>query len=132
MASSDILDIIVLLLLSLGSVAYFTKGAYWGGGPKGTYECPVMNDSPAPKTGSRDILQKLEETGKNCVIFYGSQTGTAEDFASRLAKEGSSRFGLKIMTASLEDYDYDNLDQFPKSKIVFFRNGYLRRGRANR
>ena len=118
MAQVDTLDIVVLALLLVGSIAYFTKGTYWGV-PKDPYASSAMNGSAAKK-GSRNILEKMDESGKNCVIFYGSQTGTAEDYASRLAKEGSSRFGLKTMTADLEDYDYENLDQFPDDKIVFF------------
>jgi len=31
-------------------------------------------------------------------VFYGSQTGTAEEFAGRLAKEGA-RYGLKGIVA---------------------------------
>jgi NADPH-ferrihemoprotein reductase len=62
----------------------------------------------------------MDESNKNCVVFYGSQTGTAEDYASRLAKEGAARFGLKTMIADLEDYDFDNLDQFPEDKVAFF------------
>ena len=31
------------------------------------------------------------------VVFYGSQTGTAEEFAGRLAKEGA-RCGLGVST----------------------------------
>jgi NADPH-ferrihemoprotein reductase len=37
-----------------------------------------------------------------------------------LAKEGHARFGLSTMTADLEDYDFENLDQFPDDKIAFF------------
>ncbi|KAH0834489.1 NADPH-cytochrome P450 reductase [Fonsecaea monophora] len=118
MAQVDTLDIIVLVLLLLGSVAYFTKGTYWGV-PKDPYATSALNGS-ASKKGSRNILEKMEESGKNCVIFYGSQTGTAEDYASRLAKEGHARFGLATMTADLEDYDYENLDKFPEDKVAFF------------
>ena len=118
MAQVDTLDIVVLVLLLLGSVAYFTKGTYWGV-PKDPYATSALNGSAAKK-GSRNIIEKMDESGKNCVIFYGSQTGTAEDYASRLAKEGSARFGLKTMTCDLEDYDYENLDQFPDDKIAFF------------
>ena len=119
MAQLDTLDIIVLSLLLVGSVAYFTKGTYWGI-PKDPYASSyaLANGNKAGKT--RDILEKMDETGKNCVVFYGSQTGTAEDYASRLSKEGSSRFGLKTMVADLEDYDYANLDTFPDDKIAMF------------
>ncbi|KAJ9501395.1 hypothetical protein LTR99_004556 [Exophiala xenobiotica] len=118
MAQVDTLDIIVLVVLLLGSIAYFTKGTYWGV-PKDPYATSAMNGSAAKK-GSRNIVEKMDELNKNCVIFYGSQTGTAEDYASRLAKEGHARFGLSTMTADLEDYDYETLDTFPDDKIVFF------------
>lgn len=119
MAQLDTLDIIVLGLLLVGSIAYFTKGTYWGI-PKDPYASSysLANGNKAGKT--RDILEKMDETSKNCVVFYGSQTGTAEDYASRLSKEGSSRFGLKTMVADLEDYDYSNLDNFPEDKIAMF------------
>ena len=42
-------------------------------------------------------------------MFYGSQTGTAEEFASRLAKE-STRHGLPAMTFDLEECtEWDDL-----------------------
>lgn len=119
MAQLDTLDIIVLAILLLGTVAYFTKGTYWAV-QKDPYASSLANGGAAKAGKSRNILEKMEESGKNCVVFYGSQTGTAEDYASRLAKEGSSRFGLKTMTADLEEYDYDNLDQFPEDKIAMF------------
>lgn len=119
MAQLDTLDIIVLIALLLGTVAYFTKGTYWAV-QKDPYATSFANGSASKAGKSRDILEKMDESGKNCVVFYGSQTGTAEDYASRLAKEGSSRFGLKTMTADLEDYDYENLDKFPEDKIAVF------------
>lgn len=119
MAKLDTLDIVVLVALLVGTVAYFTKGTYWGKKPD-PYANAYMNGG-AQKTGkSRDILKKMEESEKNCVVFYGSQTGTAEDYASRISKEGSQRFGLKTMTADLEDYDFDNLNKFPEDHIAVF------------
>ncbi|CAG8961681.1 hypothetical protein HYFRA_00006220 [Hymenoscyphus fraxineus] len=119
MAQLDTLDLVVLAAICLGTIAYFTKGTYWGivqDPYASTYS--AANGSKAGKT--RNIVEKMEETNKNCVIFYGSQTGTAEDYASRLAKEGKSRFGLETMVADLEDYDFDNLDAFPEDKVVMF------------
>lgn len=119
MAQLDTLDIVVLCLLLFGSLAYFSKGTYWAI-PKDPYanSYAFANGNKAGKT--RDILEKMDESDKNTVIFYGSQTGTAEDYASRLAKEGSSRFGLKTMVADLEDYDFENLDTFPSDKLAVF------------
>ena len=119
MAQLDNLDLIVVVLLLIATVAYFTKGTYWAK-PKDPYAA-FANGVAAKDSGkSRDLIEKMEQSGKNCIIFYGSQTGTAEDYASRLAKEGSSRFGLKTMTADLEEYDYNNLDKFPRDNIAIF------------
>lgn len=41
---------------------------------------------------------------RNVVVFYGSQTGTAEEFATRLAKD-ASRYGMKGMVADPEECD---------------------------
>jgi len=118
MARLDSLDIAVLVILLIATALYFTKGTYWNVTNEINSVAKVNNQLKTSKT--RDVVKKLEETEKNCVIFYGSQTGTAEDYATRLAKEGSSRFGLKTMTADLEDYDYENLDSFPSNKIAIF------------
>ncbi|RDL31944.1 uncharacterized protein BP5553_09346 [Venustampulla echinocandica] len=119
MAQLDTLDMIVLAAILVGTLAYFTKGTYWGV-TKDPYASSyaAANGSKAGKT--RNIVEKMEESNKNCVVFYGSQTGTAEDYASRLAKEGKSRFGLETMVADLEDYDYENLDTFPEGHVAMF------------
>jgi len=119
MAQLDTLDIIVLAVLALGTVAYFTKGTYWGV-VKDPYATSYANANGNKAGKTRNIVEKMQESGKNCVVFYGSQTGTAEDYASRLAKEGKSRYGLETMTADLEDYDYENLDTFPEDHIAMF------------
>ncbi len=38
------------------------------------------------------------------IVFYGSQTGTAEEFATRLAKD-AARYGMKGMVADPEECD---------------------------
>lgn len=120
MAELDTLDLIVLGALLVGSIVYLTKGKFWAV-QKDPYASSTPAANGAAKSGkTRDIVQKMEDTGKNCVIFYGSQTGTAEDYASRLSKEGAQRFGLKTMVADMEDYDYENFDKLPEDKVAFF------------
>jgi NADPH-ferrihemoprotein reductase len=120
MAELDTLDIVVLGTILAGTVAYFTKGKLWGK-PKDPYAAAFPGGVNGAKAGkTRNIIEKMEESEKNCVVFYGSQTGTAEDYASRLAKEGKSRFGLDTMVADLEEYDFDNLDTIPDDKVIMF------------
>jgi NADPH-ferrihemoprotein reductase len=119
MANLDTLDVIVLGALLVGTVAYLTKGKYWGVA-KDPYSAAISTANGNKPGKTRDIVKKMEETHKNCVVFYGSQTGTAEDYAARLAKEGKSRFGLETMTADLEDYDFESLDTFPEDKLAIF------------
>ncbi|KAI5804973.1 hypothetical protein EDC01DRAFT_641526 [Geopyxis carbonaria] len=120
-APLDTLDIVVLGFLLLGTLAYFTKGSLWGVKKDSLADAYSKSMNSADKAAkTRNIVEKMDTSDKNMVIFYGSQTGTAEDYASRLAKEGSARFGLKTMVADLEDYDYENLDTFPDDKIAVF------------
>ncbi|XP_054721254.1 NADPH--cytochrome P450 reductase-like [Uloborus diversus] len=56
------------------------------------------------------FISKMKATGRNIVVFYGSQTGTAEEFAARLAKE-ASRYRMKAMVADPEEYDMEDLVQ---------------------
>lgn len=53
------------------------------------------------------FIKKLKASGRSLVVFYGSQTGTAEEFAGRLAKEGI-RYRLKGMVADPEECDMVN------------------------
>ena len=119
MAQLDTLDVIILVLLLVGTIAYFTKGNLWAV-PQDPFSGGAASGGLGATGQTRDILKKMDDTGKNCVIFFGSQTGTAEDYASRLSKEGSQRFGLKSMVADLEEYDYENLNQFPEDKVAIF------------
>ncbi|XP_043115142.1 P450 (cytochrome) oxidoreductase b isoform X1 [Puntigrus tetrazona] len=56
------------------------------------------------------FIDKMKKTGKNIVVFYGSQTGTAEEFANRLAKD-AHRYGMKGMAADPEEYDLSELSR---------------------
>lgn len=50
------------------------------------------------------FIKKLQSSGRSLIVFYGSQTGTGEEFASRIAKEGA-KYGMKGMVADPEECD---------------------------
>uniref|UniRef100_A0A8C6LD70 NADPH--hemoprotein reductase n=1 Tax=Nothobranchius furzeri TaxID=105023 RepID=A0A8C6LD70_NOTFU len=59
--------------------------------------------------------------GKNIIVFYGSQTGTAEEFANRLAKD-AQRYGMKGMAADPEEYsmgELSRLSEIPNALAIF-------------
>ncbi|XP_022665384.1 NADPH--cytochrome P450 reductase-like [Varroa destructor] len=59
---------------------------------------------------SGSFISKMRAHGRNVVVFYGSQTGTAEEFAARLAKE-AVRYGLKAMVADPEECEMEELQE---------------------
>ena len=61
-------------------------------------------------TVEKGFLSKMRKTGRRLVVFYGSQTGTAEEFAGRLAKEGA-RYGLKGIVADPEEENMEVTSQ---------------------
>ncbi|XP_047111254.1 NADPH--cytochrome P450 reductase [Schistocerca piceifrons] len=79
---------------------------------------PTAMTAPA---SDQSFIQKLKTSGRSLVVFYGSQTGTAEEFAGRLAKEGA-RYRLKGMVADPEECDMEeltSLKDIPNSLAVF-------------
>lgn len=55
-------------------------------------------------------ISKMKASGRNIVVFYGSQTGTAEEFAGRLAKE-AARYGMKALVADPEECEMEELSK---------------------
>ena len=43
------------------------------------------------------------------LLFYGSQTGTAEDLGTRFAKEMTTALGIPTLICDIEDYDLESL-----------------------
>ena len=111
----DKLDLAVIVGLAIAVALYFGKDFIW---PEKTDEGGFLNTDAMGS--DRNILQKIKETGKNCIVFYGSQSGTAEDYAYKLSKELSARFGLKTMAADLDQYDFDNFEELSNEILVFF------------
>merc|ERR1719445_2085421 len=78
------------------------------------YEIKPMAVPAASESGGaaaeKGFLAKMKKTKRRMVVFYGSQTGTAEEFAGRLAKEGA-RYGLKGLVADPEEEDMEDLQK---------------------
>jgi NADPH-ferrihemoprotein reductase len=54
------------------------------------------------------------------VIFWGSQSGTAERLANRLVRDCRSRFGLDALAADLSDYDPVTISNIPETIVAIF------------
>ncbi|KAH7156093.1 NADPH cytochrome p450 reductase [Dactylonectria macrodidyma] len=116
-------DVAALLALAASSAVIFYKP--WARPNPNRH---VFFEKPQSKNGnsqgrhkkSRNIATLLEESNKDAVIFWGSQSGTAEAFAARLARDCRLRFGLQAISADLSDYDADTIAAIPASKPVIF------------
>ncbi|KAK1158389.1 NADPH--cytochrome P450 reductase-like isoform X1 [Acipenser oxyrinchus oxyrinchus] len=75
-------------------------------------EIPEFKKIPPQAITPREtsFIEKMKKTGKNIVVFYGSQTGTAEEFANRLSKD-AQRYGMRGTVADPEEYDMSELSR---------------------
>ncbi|XP_018597629.2 NADPH--cytochrome P450 reductase-like isoform X3 [Scleropages formosus] len=78
------------------------------------YSVPKVRDAITDRAPSSSqetsFIEKMKKTNKNIVVFYGSQTGTAEEFSNRLSKD-ARRYGMKGMAADPEEYDMSELSR---------------------
>jgi len=100
------------------AAAYLFRDQLFSGSKQSSVPVPtkVANGSGNP----RDFVAKMKEGKKRLVIFYGSQTGTAEEYAIRIAKEAKTKFGLASLVCDPEEYDFENLDQIPAGSAAIF------------
>ncbi|KAJ5730102.1 uncharacterized protein N7483_004610 [Penicillium malachiteum] len=124
---TGIADYAALAIIAGVSATFMSRGILWDKPDPYYY---LNFERPQLKNGgqsganankeTRNIAQKLEESGKNIVVFWGSQSGTAEGFAYRLAREISVRWGQETMTADLSDYDSVTISEIPSTKMAIF------------
>ncbi|KAI8930058.1 hypothetical protein BC831DRAFT_441195 [Entophlyctis helioformis] len=128
MTAMDMTDLIIL-----GSIGVLTLGLfYWRSakdparpsapgsaiGHKGSAPAtpsrpgtPVLRKAPTKKS----LVEKAKSlnASNRLFVFYGSQTGTAEDLATRIAKEASASLGVAALICDPEDYDMKELANWP-------------------
>ncbi|XP_053375626.1 NADPH--cytochrome P450 reductase-like [Mercenaria mercenaria] len=77
--------------------------------------------APLARSSSYDpsFINKMKNSGRNVVVFYGSQTGTAEEFAGRLAKDCAG-YGMKGMVADPEECEMEDL-----ARLTEIENGMV-------
>lgn len=68
---------------------------------------PVLERS---LSSDQTFITKMKNQNRNVIVFYGSQTGTAEEFATRLAKD-ASRYGMKGMVCDPEESDMEDISK---------------------
>ncbi|OLN89753.1 NADPH-cytochrome P450 reductase 2 [Colletotrichum chlorophyti] len=122
-------DAAALTAGGLLAAAYVLRGYTWDKPDPYNY---IWYERPQQGAGagsankrSKNIAERLEELssrlqGKDVVIFWGSQSGTAEGFANRLARELHQRFHLQTMSADLSDYDAETIAQIPQAGLAIF------------
>ncbi|KAH6655812.1 hypothetical protein BKA67DRAFT_591995 [Truncatella angustata] len=85
------------------------------------YERPQADDAKGSTSRTtRNIAERLGELNREVVIFWSSQSGTAEGFANRLARELHQRFRLEALSADLSDFDPETIAQIAKDKTTQF------------
>lgn len=62
------------------------------------------------------LIKKLESLGSDniVVLFFGTQTGTAEDFAARIKKHLVTSLGIKAISCDVDEYDMQELEEWPR------------------
>ncbi|KAF5613322.1 NADPH-cytochrome P450 reductase [Fusarium tjaetaba] len=93
------------------ATAVVHEDSWWTTSPK------LLSDETST---SHEITGLFQNTEKDCIVFWDSQTGTAEGFASRFVKEGKSRFKLQLITADIQEYDFTSLAEVSSDKVVIF------------
>eukprot|EP00794_Sanderia_malayensis_P019243 gene19243-21171_t len=118
---------IFLLLSFIGVLVYWFYGRKKSAAKDENDDMGLTQISQTSKyttqlSSNSSFVTKMKHSGKSIAIFYGSQTGTAEEFANRLAKD-AQRYDLKASVLDPEECDIDDLpmmrDELEKSLIVF-------------
>ncbi|KAI8906113.1 hypothetical protein DFJ77DRAFT_504649 [Powellomyces hirtus] len=109
--SLDFTDVVILSTVGLLSAAYyffFKKDSRVVVSPATS---PAANAAKKEITkssaGKKSLVEKLrsQNNENQLVFFYGSQTGTAEDLATRLGTECTKKYSLPVLVCDPEEYD---------------------------
>ncbi|KAL5402929.1 hypothetical protein PMIN06_010185 [Paraphaeosphaeria minitans] len=122
---SSVSDGVAAFLFLLSALGYITKGRLWDKPDpyyKVWFERPQLADGGSSNKGAvtRNIVQRLEEGDYQAVIFWGSQSGTAERFAETLGREFHTRFGINALVADISDFDVESIADLQQKYFAIF------------
>ena len=60
------------------------------------------------KINTRNFIERMNKGDRTMIIFYGSQTGTAEEFAFRIS-QNARRYGIKSLVLNPDDCDFEEI-----------------------
>ena len=103
----------LVALLVCAATLFFLRGTLFGASAK-------EEEQVADDDGGSNFVERLVSQKKRLVIFFGSQTGTAEEYAIRIAREAKSRYGTSALVLDPENEAMDKLDLVPEDCVVVF------------
>ncbi|USP74854.1 cytochrome P450 reductase 2 [Curvularia clavata] len=118
-------DTVAVLLFLLSAWGYFTHGRIWDKPDphyKLYFERPQILESVSGNKNAvnRNVAKQLQEENYQLVIFWGSQSGTAERFAEILRRECLAHFGVNALVADLSEYDADSIAEIDETRFTIF------------
>ncbi|KAJ2515432.1 hypothetical protein H4217_005172 [Coemansia sp. RSA 1939] len=122
-------DMVVISSVVIGAATFLFRKYLFGGKQAAeltiaqktaiTQAQKLTADTSHEYSVDRDFVLKMRKAGKNVVILYGSQTGTAEDFATRLAKDIQSA-AVRPLVLDPELYDWQGLASLGEDELAIF------------
>ncbi|VDN04179.1 unnamed protein product [Thelazia callipaeda] len=107
----DAIDVIVLIVVLFSTIYYFCK--FWiRRSSKTLTEVKIPSYSSPNNQLNQHVpfISRMKSEGRKVLIIYGSQTGTAEELAGRLAKDVQN-YGQKAFVLDPEEMDNEDFER---------------------
>ncbi|KAJ3020251.1 UNVERIFIED_CONTAM: NADPH-cytochrome P450 reductase [Siphonaria sp. JEL0065] len=120
-ASFDASDLVIVGVVTLATGLFLWYRSTGSKDSKKGTSVPASRDETHTREGTftgrqskKTITTTLAslQTQHKLLLFYGSQTGTAEDLATRTANEVYANFGIEAAVCDLEDFEMGDLLTF--------------------
>ncbi|EPY51642.1 NADPH-cytochrome p450 reductase [Schizosaccharomyces cryophilus OY26] len=108
MKTTDIIGLGIALIITFGYFAY------------NFFSSRTKHVEKEVVSSNNGVFEKIEEENLNAMVLFGSQTGTAEDFAYRFSTEAKSKYKFANSTEDLDDFDFTDMDKLDPSKLLVF------------